>query len=224
MDNNFVKGFRNKKQQVKTAGGRKMSSTKWLNRNLNDPYITLAKIKGYRSRAAFKLKDIITRYPVLAKASVIVDLGCAPGGWLQVLREDYPKNTKVIGVDLKEVAPIEGVDLIVGDFLEATTTEALHNLLEGKKVNLLLSDMAANSSGNKEVDHYRNVELIEAGLEFALMHLEKGGNFVAKFLRGADENKLLINLKKSFKSVKFFKPPSSYSTSTELFIIALNFK
>ena len=223
MSKNFFKGFRNKKQQVKTAEGRKISSIKWLNRNLNDPYINLAKINGYRSRAAYKLKDIIVKYPVLKKATVIIDLGCAPGGWLQVLTQEF-NQALIIGVDLKAVEYCQGTQIICGNFLEESTLACISKILNNKKVNLILSDMAANSSGNKEIDHFRNVELIEAGIEFALLHLEKEGNFIAKFLRGVEEHKLLIRLKKYFKIVKFFKPPSSYVDSTEVFIIALNFR
>ncbi len=220
---NEVKGFRNKKQQVKTAGGRKMSSVKWLHRHLNDPYVSLAKAKGYRSRAAFKLRDIFAKYSDFKNARVIIDLGCAPGGWLQVLRELCPKGI-IIGLDLKEVVPVDGVNLIIGDFLEESVYKKLEAVLEGNKVDLLLSDMAANSSGNKEMDHFRNVELIDMAIDFASSNLEVGGNFVAKFLRGKEEEQLRLRLKKYFKTIKLFKPDTSYSDSSEVFLIALNFK
>lgn len=216
------KGYRNKKQQVKTAGGRKMSSIKWLHRHLNDPYVGLAKAKGFRSRAAFKLKDIFEKYPDFKRAKVVIDLGCAPGGWLQVLRETCPKAT-VIGLDLKEVEPVEGVELIVGDFLEEEVYQELERILGDKKVDLLLSDMAANSSGDKQIDHFRNVELIEMAIEFASHHLEVGGNMVAKFLRGREEEQLRARLKQSFKAIKLFKPDTSYADSSEVFLIALGF-
>lgn len=222
MANEF-KGFRNKKQQVKTAVGRKMSSIKWLHRHLNDPYVGLAKAKGYRSRAAFKLKDIFVKYPDFKRAKVVVDLGCAPGGWLQVLREVCPK-AMVIGLDLKEVDPVEGVELIVGDFLEDVVYQELEGILGDKKVDLLLSDMAANASGDKEIDHFRNVELIEMAIEFASHHLSVGGNLVAKFLRGREEEQLRTKLKQHFKTIKLFKPDTSYADSTEVFLVALGFK
>lgn len=216
------KGFRNTKQNLKTAYGRKMSSTKWLERHLNDPYVALAKAQGYRCRAAFKLKDIFEKFPAFKTAKVIVDLGCAPGGWLQVLRE-MTKAT-VVGVDLKEVEPIEGVVTIVGDFLEQSTNDALHDALGGKDVGLILSDMAANSTGDKERDHFLNVELIEACLAFAHLHLVEGGNFVVKLLRGREDQELFKTLRMQFKSVKQFKPKTSYADSTEVYLVALSFK
>ncbi|MCE2992226.1 MAG: RlmE family RNA methyltransferase [Candidatus Jidaibacter sp.] len=220
---NRFKGFRNQKQQVKTGSGRKMSSTKWLHRHLNDPYVALAKEQGYRSRAAFKLKDIFEKYTDFKKAKVIVDLGCAPGGWLQVLKEVCSKSV-IVGLDLKEVDAIEGVDLIVGDFLEEDIYKQLEQLIGDQKVELLLSDMASNASGDKEIDHFRNVELIEMALEFANNHLAIGGNFVAKFLRGKEEEQLRNKLKQSFKTLKLFKPKTSYADSSEVFLIALQFK
>lgn len=217
-----VKGFRNKKQKLKTGQGRKMSSTKWLERHLNDPYVAMAKSKGYRSRAAFKLHDILEKFPHFKNAKVVVDLGCAPGGWLQVLKE-ITKAT-VVGVDLKEVEPIADVITIAGDFLEESTNIALHEALDGKKVNLVLSDMAANACGDKERDHLMNVELIEACLAFAQLHLVEGGNFVAKFLRGREEQELLKTMRSQFESIKQFKPKTSYQDSTEVFLVAQGFK
>jgi 23S rRNA (uridine2552-2'-O)-methyltransferase len=223
MSKRNFKGFRNQKQQVKTADGRKISSIKWLHRHLNDPYVNLAKAKGYRSRAAFKLKDIFEKYPEFRHSKVIIDLGCAPGGWLQILKETCLKST-IIGLDLKEVEPIDDVELIVGDFLEEEVFNKLEQILHGKKVELLLSDMASNSSGDKEIDHLRNVELIEMALEFGTKHLEKNGNFVVKFLRGREEEALRSKLKQAFKSIKLFKPATSYADSSEVFLIGLGFK
>jgi 23S rRNA (uridine2552-2'-O)-methyltransferase len=215
--------FRNNKQRVKTAQGRKISSTQWLKRHLNDPYVQLAKAKGYRSRAAFKLQEILEKFPELKKFKTVVDLGCAPGGWLQIIKQEMPA-AKLIGVDLKVVEEVEGAFLIQGDFLLPDTGELLHAALEGAKVELLLSDMAANSSGDSDVDHVRNVELIEVALEFALQHLQTGGAFVCKVLQGRQQEVLLMRIKTLFNKVKHFKPPTSYADSTEIFMVAQGFR
>lgn len=213
-------GFRNTKQQVRTAEGRKMSSIKWLNRHINDPFVNMAKAQNYRSRAAFKIDEILKSFPQFKAAKVIIDLGAAPGGWLQIFSERCPKAT-IIGLDLKEIPSLPNVTTIVGDFLEDETLERLQNELGGELADLVVSDMAANSCGDSEIDHLRNVALIEQSLEFCENNLAKGGNFVAKFLRGRDESNLIQTLRNKFTSVKQFKPKSSYSDSSEIYLVAL---
>lgn len=213
--------FRNQKQNIKTAKGRKVASTKWLHRHLNDPYVNLSKQYGYRSRAAFKLIEIDQKFRILNKVKNVIDLGAAPGGWLQVVKE-RAKGAKVIGIDLQEIEPIEGVTLITGDFLElAYKGEFQCGLPE--KFDLVLSDMACNSCGNRQIDHLRIVELVEVALEFALFKLGEGGNFIAKLLKGKDEKIILDKARKYFSSVKYFKPKASYADSSELYLICMNF-
>lgn len=218
-----IKGFRTKKERVKSAYGRRVSSTKWLDRHINDPYVQLAKAKGYRSRAAFKLLEILEKYPHLKRYETIVDLGCAPGGWLQVI-STLCKSSQVIGLDLKDVDEVEGVTILQGDFLEEDTHLMLGEVLNGKKVGLIISDMAANSSGDRDLDHMRNAELVEMALEFALLQMEKGGSMICKVLRGREDNRILNMIRQHFSKVSYFKPTSSYSGSSELFLIAINKK
>lgn len=214
---------RAKKVRVKTAKGRKIGSTKWLSRHINDPYVQLAKEKGYRSRAAFKLIEIFEKFPLNRNAKFAVDLGCAPGGWLQVLREKS-KTAKIIGVDLQDVEPIDGVSIIKGDIETNETLDELIALCDGKKADLVVSDMAAASSGDPETDHLRLMSLIDMALCFCETNLETRGNFVAKYLRGREEQILLKKLKENFESVKLFKPDASYKDSSEIYLICLNYR
>ncbi|ETO34572.1 23S rRNA methylase [Reticulomyxa filosa] len=210
-------------KNLKTARGRKISSIKWLERHLNDPFVNLAKQKGYRSRAAFKLVEINEKYNILKDAKIVIDIGAAPGGWLQVLKEKCSKNAKIIGIDLKEIDPIDGVICMVGDFTLEENTNKLQDLLDAK-ADLILSDMAANACGDRQIDHLRIVGLAEIALEFTLQNLCKGGNFVAKMLKGAEEKKLLDEMRKYFSNVRYFKPKASYDESAEIYIVALGFK
>ena len=218
---NHLKGFRGNKQHVKTAKGRKISSTHWLSRHINDPFVQLAKEKGYRSRAAFKLIEVIDKFAILQKVNSIVDLGCAPGSWLQVLRERLPK-AKIVGIDLQEVSPIAGVEFIKGDFLEEESFKRLEDLCN-EKVQLVISDMAPASSGYQEVDHLRHMALVEMAVEFCKSHLREDGAFVAKIIRGRDDQALIKELKLLFATVKLFKPKASYKDSSEIYVVALRF-
>jgi 23S rRNA (uridine2552-2'-O)-methyltransferase len=220
MSNQF-KGFRNKKQTVKTAKGRKLSSTNWLNRHLNDEYVIKAHEEGYRSRAAYKLIQIDEKYKLLKSARTIIDLGCAPGGWLQVIQSRAKDDAYIIGIDLQEVKDIAKVTLIKGDFFESEAILASH--LNGQKCDLIVSDMAANATGNQELNHLKNIALVETAVDFCNLHLKKGGNFVAKILRGKDEAQLIASLRKRFQKVHQFKPDSSYSDSSEIYYICLQF-
>lgn len=217
------KGFRNTKQKLRTARGRTTSQQQWLSRHLNDPYVNLAKTEGYRSRAAYKLKEVEEKFGILKKSRVIVDLGCAPGGWLQVAREFAGVRAEIVGIDLLEIESLPNVKFLKGDFLQDEMVEQLEALVKGK-VDLVMSDMAANSCGNKEVDHLKNITLVELAFEFTMRHLIDGGNFIAKVFRGGREQKLFDDLRPYFEKTKQFKPKASYATSSEVYFVGIGFK
>lgn len=209
------------KTRVKTAKGRRLSSTRWLERQLNDPYVLKAQEEGYRSRAAYKLKEIDDRYHFLKKGSRVVDLGATPGGWTQVAVERT--QAKVISVDLVEMTPIPGAEFILGDFTEEETLQKILSVLEGK-VDVVLSDMAAPSTGHRKTDHLKIIGLVEIALDFAEQVLSPGGAFVAKVLVGGTEKELLNQLKQNFAKVSHVKPPASRKDSSEMYVVALGFK
>ena len=211
------------KVRVKTARGRTNSSAIWLQRQLNDPYVAEAKRLGYRGRAAFKLKEINERYRLLKGAKRIVDLGCAPGGWLQVVTEELGKKIELVGIDLQEVEPVEGAVLMQMDFLSEGADERLMEKLGGP-VDIVLSDMANSATGHKATDHIKTMALCEAALDFAIRVLAPNGKFVSKVLQGGSDAELLTKMKKHFKTVKHAKPPSSRQGSTEWFVVAQGFK
>ena len=222
-------GFRGKFTRVKTARGRKNSSTRWLKRQLNDPYVAKSKIDGYRSRAAYKLAEINEKFDLLKKGMNVIDLGGAPGGWCQIASsitgsdQDKAKN-KVIAIDLLEIEPITGVAAFQADFYEQKTKDLIINELEGKLADVVLSDMAANTTGHATTDHLRTIDLCENALYFALDILKPGGHFVAKIFRGGAELELLDIVKQNFKKVKHFKPESSRKESSEFYLVALERK
>ena len=201
---------------------RTASSRRWLERQLNDPYVRQAKEKGYRSRAAFKLLEIDNKFRLLSKGKRVIDLGAAPGGWSQVAVERV-KGGLVIGVDIQEISPIPGACLIKADFTETKTVDEILALFSGK-VDVILSDMAAPACGIPKVDHVRIMNLIELAFDFSKDVLEPGGSFVAKVLRGGTEAYLLTQLKQVFTKVIHFKPPSSRKDSAEMFVVATGFK
>jgi 23S rRNA (uridine2552-2'-O)-methyltransferase len=207
---------------VKTARGRKPSSTRWLERQLNDPYVQKAKADGYRSRAAYKLIELDERFSLLNGVRRVVDLGIAPGGWAQVVRAKAPK-AEVVGIDLLPVEEIEGVTILQMDFMDDAAPGALEEALGGPP-DLVLSDMAANTVGHKQTDHLRTMALVEAGAWFAVETLEKGGAFVAKVLAGGTDAELLKLLKQHFRTVKHAKPPASRKGSSEWYVVAQGFK
>lgn len=209
--------------KVKTARGRKNSSTKWLERQLNDPYVALAKKEGYRSRAAYKLIEIDEKFDILKPGKSVVDLGAAPGGWTQVAASNV-KGAKIVGIDLLEMEPIADATLLQHDFTADDAVEVLENAIGSKKVDIVLSDMAAASCGHAPTDHLRIVYLLELAFDFAKSFLNKDGVFVAKILRGGTENDLLNDMKKSFKTVKHFKPESSRKDSSEMYVVAMGFR
>lgn len=210
------------KERVKTAKGRKVGSTRWLERQLNDPYVKQARAEGYRSRAAYKLMELDERFKFVRKAKAIVDLGIAPGGWAQVVRKYAPK-ADVVGIDLLAIDPIEGVTIFEMDFMDDSAPDKLLEAL-GCAPDLVLSDMAANTVGHQQTDHLRTMGLVEAGAYFAVENLQKGGTFVAKVLAGGTDNELLTLLKKHFKTVKHAKPPASRKGSSEWYVVAQGFK
>jgi len=213
---------RNPDKRVKTARGRTASSNRWLSRQLNDPYVTRAKAEGYRSRAAYKLIELDEKFALLRGAKRVVDLGVAPGGWAQVVRKQAPR-AGVVGIDLLETEPLDGVTLLQMDFMADDAPAALAAALDGPP-DLVLSDMAANTVGHPQTDHLRTMALVEAGLEFAKEVLRPGGAFVAKVLAGGADSQLVAELKRHFASVKHAKPPASRKDSSEWYVIAQGFK
>ncbi|WP_026261719.1 RlmE family RNA methyltransferase [Kiloniella laminariae] len=211
------------KVRVKTARGRSNSSARWLQRQLNDPYVQEAKKRGYRGRAAFKIAQIDDKFNLLKKNSRIVDLGCAPGGWCQIAVERCGPGARIVGFDLQEVEPIAGVILLQGDFMEDDAPARLKEALNGP-ADLVLSDMAAAASGHPQTDHLKIMGLVETALMFADEVLVPGGSFVAKVLQGGAQSELLKLVKTKFKSVKHFKPDSSRKDSSEMFMVATGFK
>ena len=229
--NTSGRGQRDLKVKVKSARGRKLSSTRWLQRQLNDPYVKRAKADGYRGRAAFKILELDDKYRFLVPGARVVDLGCAPGGWCQVavkrvnaLGEKSGKSVgRVLGIDLQEIEPIAGVELHQLDFMEDNADVQVKDWLGGP-ADVVMSDMAAASSGHKQTDHLRIMALCEAAAYFAFDVLEPGGTFVAKVLAGGAEGELQKLLKQKFVSVANVKPPASRSDSSEKFVVATGFR
>ncbi|HVL79696.1 MAG TPA: RlmE family RNA methyltransferase [Sphingomicrobium sp.] len=209
-------------KRVKTAKGRKISSTRWLERQLNDPYVRRAKAENYRSRAAYKLLELDERFGLLKGVRNVVDLGIAPGGWSQVVRRRSPKAS-VVGIDFLPTDPIDGVTILEMDFMDEDAPERLKEALGGA-ADLVLSDMAANTVGHPQTDHLRTMGLVEAGLEFAIEVLRPGGAYVAKVLAGGADNQLVAAMKRHFETVKHAKPPASRKDSSEWYVVAQGFK
>jgi 23S rRNA (uridine2552-2'-O)-methyltransferase len=207
--------------RVKSAKGRKTSSTNWLKRQLNDPYVREAERLGYRSRAAFKLRDIDDRMKLIKPGMTVLDLGAAPGGWSQIAVERGA--TKVIGLDLLPIDPIPGATMLQMDFMSEDAPEALIAMI-GSGVDLVLSDMSPNTTGHRPTDHIRIMGLVESAYDFALQVLKPGGAFVAKVFKGGTENDVLTMMKKDFTSVKHLKPPSSRQESAEQYVVATGFR
>ena len=209
-------------KRVRTARGRTAQSTRWLARQLNDPYVKRAKAEGYRSRAAYKLIELDEKFTILRGMRFIVDLGVAPGGWAQVARKQAPKAA-IVGIDLLPVEPIPGVTLLEMDFMDDAAPERLLSAL-GEAPDLVLSDMAANTVGHQQTDHLRTMGLVEAAADFAMRTLKPGGTFVSKVFAGGTDDALLRQLKAAFKTVKHAKPPASRKGSVEWFVVAQGFK
>ncbi|KMK67297.1 RlmE family RNA methyltransferase [Puniceibacterium sp. IMCC21224] len=229
--NTSGRGQRDLKVKVKTARGRTLSSTRWLQRQLNDPYVKRAQAEGYRGRAAFKILELDEKFRFLVPGARVVDLGCAPGGWCQVavkrinaLGERSGKAVgTILGIDLQEIEPIAGATLHQLDFLEDDADQQVKEWLGGK-ADVVMSDMAASSSGHKQTDHLRIIALCEAAAYFAFDVLEDGGTFVAKVLAGGAEGELQKLLKQRFVKVANVKPPASRADSSEKFVVATGFR
>jgi 23S rRNA (uridine2552-2'-O)-methyltransferase len=209
-------------KHIRTAKGRKVSSTRWLERQLNDPYVKRAKAENYRSRAAYKLLELDERFGLLKGVRAVVDLGIAPGGWSQVVRRKSPQAA-VVGIDLLPTDPIEGVAILQMDFMDDSAPGRLREAVGGP-ADLILSDMASNTVGHQQTDHLRTMALVEAGLEFAREMLRPGGAYVAKVLAGGADSALVAELKRNFASVKHAKPPASRKDSSEWYVVAQGFK
>ena len=212
--------------RVKTAKGRKKSSIQWLQRQLNDPYVAEAHRQGYRGRAAFKIIDMNNQFHFFKKGCRVVDLGCAPGGWTQVATNivgSTEENPLVFGLDILPTPPIVGAKLLQMDFLAEQAPEELKKIMNGK-ADVVVSDMAANTTGVPSIDHLRIMNLVELAYDFAKQVLNPNGWFIAKIFAGGTEQKLLAQMKKDFDVVKHVKPPSSRKDSVEFYVVAKGFK
>lgn len=223
---NSAKQVRGRKMlavKVKNAKYNSVSSNKWLKRQLNDPYVAEAKRAGYRSRAAFKLIQLDEKYHFLGKGKRIVDLGCAPGGWTQVAAERNKGVGEIVGIDLLETEPIKGAVLLQHDFTDPEAADKIKSLLHGP-ADIVLSDMAANTTGVQNIDHLRSIGLVETAYEFAKEILVIGGIFIAKVFQGGTEAKLLTDMKKNFAKVSHYKPDASRQDSVEMYVVAQGYK
>jgi 23S rRNA (uridine2552-2'-O)-methyltransferase len=220
-------GRRQLKVRLKTTGKRTASSQRWLERQLNDPYVTAARREGYRSRAAFKLIEIDDKVKLLAPGKRVIDLGAAPGGWAQVASarvRSAEGRGQVVAIDVLPVEAIPGVEVLQLDFLDPSAPDRLRALLRGGRADVVLSDMAAQGTGHTRTDHLRIMGLAEAAAEFACDVLESGGTFVCKVFQGGTERELLATLKRAFASVRHVKPPASRAESAELYVVATGFR
>jgi 23S rRNA (uridine2552-2'-O)-methyltransferase len=212
-------------ERVKTAGKRSVSSTRWLERQLNDPYVAEAKKRGYRSRAAFKLLQMDERFHFLKPGARVVDLGAAPGGWTQVAAEQVLKHGKgrIVGIDILEMEPVPGATILHLDFMTDEAPDKLKTLLQGE-ADVVLSDMAASATGHQQTDHLKIMALAETAYQFASEVLAPGGTFIAKVLQGGATGDLLKRLKRDFAEVRHVKPPASRKDSAEIYVVALGFR
>jgi len=220
-------GRQHLKVRLKTAKQRTASSQRWLERQLNDPYVASAQREGYRSRAAYKLIEIDDKYRLLRPGRRVVDLGAAPGGWSQVAAERVRSREgrgQVVAIDVLAMAPLAGVVFLEGDFMAETAPARLKALLRDGGADVVLSDMAAQGTGHSRTDHLRIMALAEAAAEFAIDVLAPGGAFVCKMFQGGSERALLDRLKKAFASVRHVKPPASRAESAELYVVATQFR
>ena len=221
------RGDRGMFERVKTARKRSNSSTRWLQRQLNDPYVRRSKIDGYRSRAAYKLLEIDEKHKLLKPGQRIVDLGAAPGGWCQVAAVktgSTDADPLIVGIDYLEVEPLPGVVMLLKDFLDDDAPEALLQALGGHAPDLVISDMAAPTTGHRQTDHLRTTHLFEVAALFARENLAPGGAFLSKVFRGGTENDQLSELKRDYQTVHHIKPPASRKESPELYVLAKGFR
>ncbi|MAK60773.1 MAG: rRNA methyltransferase [Ponticaulis sp.] len=212
---------RTAKKKTPAYNARTESSKRWIERQLADPYVREAQSKGYRSRAAFKLLEVQEKYNLIRKGDKVVDLGAAPGGWVQIAQKLGAEQ--VVGIDLLDIEPISGAILLKGDVADDAIMSELRAHLSGK-ADVVLSDMAANTTGHKQTDHLKTVALVELAIEFALKNLKPGGRFCSKVFQGGTSPKLLEVLKTHFESVSHFKPPASRTHSPEIYVVAQGFR
>ncbi|HEX2448088.1 MAG TPA: RlmE family RNA methyltransferase [Methyloceanibacter sp.] len=220
-------GSRKLAVRVRTAKGRKLSSTRWLQRQLNDPYVEEAKRRGYRSRAAFKLAETDDKYHLLRPGMIVVDLGAAPGGWSQIAAQRVQLMAgkgRVIALDLVPMEPISGVTQLHLDMTDPETADHIREVLGGRKADLVLSDMHAPATGHKATDHLRIMGLVEAALDLAEDILAPGGAFLAKVLQGGASKELVARLNRSFAKVRHVKPKASRAESAEMYVLATGFR
>jgi 23S rRNA (uridine2552-2'-O)-methyltransferase len=210
-------------ERIKTAKKRTKSSTKWIKRQINDPYVSLSKEMGYRSRAAFKVIEIDKKYKIFKKGQKVVDLGSAPGGWSQVIVDKVGKGN-VLALDLLNMPEIEGVKFVQQDFLADDAVKNTFDTMGWDKCDVVVSDLAANTTGDRRTDHTRTMILLEEAVDFAIKFLKEGGSFIGKVFMGGAEKELFDKLRKNFKIVKHFKPESSRKDSIEMYIVATGFK
>ncbi len=212
---------RDPSQSVKTSKGRKTSSTQWLKRQLNDPYVREAELQGYRSRAAFKLIEMNDKLDFLRKGQVIVDLGAAPGGWSQVAAK---LGAKVVAIDILEMDELADVEFTQMDFTDNDASDKLLEMLGGRKADVVMSDIAPNTIGHKQTDHLRIMALADMSYDFAKDVLKEGGIFITKVRQGGTQDDLLKELRKNFETVKHIKPPASRKDSAEMYVVGIGFK
>ncbi len=215
------------KIRVKTARRRSAGSTRWLERQLNDPYVARAHAEGYRARSAYKLIEIDDRFKLLAPGKRVVDLGAAPGGWADVAAartHSTDADSRVVAIDYLDVDPLPGVVILKKDFLDDDAPDALRAALGGEPADVVLSDMAAPTTGHRQTDHLRTIHLCEVAADFAEGILRPGGHFVAKVFQGGTEGTLLATLKRAFQTVHHVKPPASRAESVELYLVAKGFR
>ncbi len=225
LQKNKFASSRSSKQKLKKSK-RTESSKRWISRQLNDPYVSEAQKRGYRSRSAFKLLQINEKFNLFKSGMVIIDLGCAPGGWLQVITEIINKNRKgqLIGIDLLDTDILPNVEILKGDINDENILSQINKILNGKKVNGVVSDMAADTTGHRTTDHLRTTMLLESAIDIAKDFLDEGGFFLGKCFKGGAESSVLENLKKSFKVVKHVKPDASRKESVESYVLAMHHK
>lgn len=226
-DPRSASGRRGLTVRVKTAKGRKLASTRWLQRQLNDPYVDEAKRQGYRSRAAFKLLEIDDKYRLLRPGGVVVDLGAAPGGWSQIAVDRVKAEGgpgKVVAVDITEIEPVPGADFLLADMTDAEASMLIVAALEGRAADLVMSDMAASATGHRQTDHLRVVALCEAALDLAEEVLKPGGAYLAKVLQGGASGELLTRLRQDFAKVAHVKPKASRQDSSEVYVLATGYR
>jgi 23S rRNA (uridine2552-2'-O)-methyltransferase len=210
-------------RRVRNTRGRTVSSLRWLERQINDPYVAAAKAKGYRSRAAFKLKELDQKFRLLKRGARVLDLGAAPGGWSQIARERIGEAGMIVATDIQEMEPIGGVQFLLLDMLDADAAAAVKAALGGQ-ADVVLSDMASPTTGHRETDHIRTLALFEAAFELAVEVLKPGGSLIGKVFQGGAANSVLNRVKQRFAEVKHVKPPASRAESVELYLVAMGFK